>query len=173
MSIVIFVKLFDVILNSFNMKKIKGLMMLGLLLLLVSCTLSAKSDKNETSGAAAAGEVVSLNKADFLSKVYNYEKNPSQWVYEGTKPAIIDFYADWCGPCKKVAPILKELAGEYKDKIVIYKVNVDNEKELAAAFGIQSIPTMLFIPASGKPQISQGALSKEQLVEQINGFLLK
>ena len=112
------------------------------------------------------------NKADFLTKVYNYEKNQSEWVYEGTKPCIVDFYADWCGPCKKVSPILKELAGEYKNDIVIYKINVDNEKELAAAFGIQSIPTLLFIPAKGKPQIAQGALSKEQFVEQINGFLL-
>ena len=134
--------------------------------------MSAKSDKSETGNVAAQGEVVVLNKADFLTKVYNYEKNQSEWVYEGTKPCIVDFYADWCGPCKKVSPILKELAGEYKNDIVIYKINVDNEKELAAAFGIQSIPTLLFIPAKGKPQIAQGALSKEQFVEQINGFLL-
>lgn len=86
-------------------------------------------------------------------------------------PAIIDFYADWCGPCKKVSPILKELAAQYKDDIVIYKINVDNEKELASAFGIQSIPTLLFIPKTGKPQIAQGALSKEQFVEQIDKFL--
>nr|WP_301042947.1 thioredoxin [Parabacteroides goldsteinii] len=116
--------------------------------------------------------VVVLNKADFLTKVYNYEKNQTEWVYEGTKPCIVDFYADWCGPCKKISPILKELAGEYKNDIIIYKINVDNEKELAAAFGIQSIPTLLFIPAKGKPQLAQGALSKEQFVEQINGFLL-
>ena len=122
--------------------------------------------------AQTNGEVVVLNKADFLTKVYNYEKNQTEWVYEGTKPCIVDFYADWCGPCKKVSPILKELAGEYKNDIIIYKINVDNEKELAAAFGIQSIPTLLFIPAKGKPQLAQGALSKEQFVEQINGFLL-
>jgi len=123
--------------------------------------------------SSAQGEVIVLNKADFLSKVYNYEKNQTQWVYEGNKPAIIDFYADWCGPCKKVSPILKELAAQYKDDIVIYKINVDNEKELASAFGIQSIPTLLFIPKTGKPQIAQGALSKEQFVEQIDNFLLK
>ena len=148
------------------------LFLISVVLLLVSCSMSAKSDKNETGGVAAQGEVVVLNKADFLTKVYNYEKNQSEWVYEGTKPCIVDFYADWCGPCKKVSPILKELAGEYKNDIIIYKINVDNEKELAAAFGIQSIPTLLFIPAKGKPQIAQGALSKEQFVEQINGFLL-
>ena len=155
------------------MRKLKDLFLISVVLLLVSCSMSAKSDKNETGGVAAQGEVVVLNKADFLTKVYNYEKNQSEWVYEGTKPCIVDFYADWCGPCKKVSPILKELAGEYKnDIIIIYKINVDNEKELAAAFGIQSIPTLLFIPAKGKPQIAQGALSKEQFVEQINGFLL-
>lgn len=154
------------------MRKLKDLFLISVVLLLVSCSISAKSDKNETGGVAAQGEVVVLNKADFLTKVYNYEKNQSEWVYEGTKPCIVDFYADWCGPCKKVSPILKELAGEYKNDIIIYKINVDNEKELAAAFGIQSIPTLLFIPAKGKPQIAQGALSKEQFVEQINGFLL-
>lgn len=148
--------------------------MLVAVLFLFSCSMSAKPDKNETEEATvAAGEVVVLNKADFLTKVFNYEKNPTQWVYEGNKPCIIDFYADWCGPCKKVAPILKELAGQYKDDIVIYKINVDNEKELAAAFGIQSIPTILFVPKDGKPQIAQGALSKEQFVEQIDNFLLK
>ena len=154
------------------MRKLKDLFLISVVLLLVSCSMSAKSDKNETGGVAAQGEVVVLNKADFLTKVYNYEKNQSEWVYEGTKPCIVDFYADWCGPCKKVSEILKELAGEYKNDIIIYKINVDNEKELAAAFGIQSIPTLLFIPAKGKPQIAQGALSKEQFVEQINGFLL-
>ncbi|WP_455639259.1 thioredoxin [Parabacteroides sp.] len=154
------------------MRKLKDLFMISVVLLLVSCSMSAKSDKSETGNAAAQGEVVVLNKADFLTKVYNYEKNQTEWVYEGNKPCIVDFYADWCGPCKKVSPILKELAGEYKNDIIVYKINVDNEKELAAAFGIQSIPTLLFIPAKGKPQIAQGALSKEQFVEQINSFLL-
>ena len=154
------------------MRKLKDLFLISVVLLLVSCSMSAKSDKNETGNVAAKGEVVVLNKADFLTKVYNYEKNQTEWVYEGTKPCIVDFYADWCGPCKKISPILKELAGEYKNDIIIYKINVDNEKELAAAFGIQSIPTLLFIPAKGKPQLAQGALSKEQFVEQINGFLL-
>lgn len=154
------------------MRKLKDLFLISVVLLLVSCSMSAKSDKNETEKVTAQGEVVVLDKANFLTKVYNYEKNQSEWVYEGEKPCIVDFYADWCGPCKKVAPILKELAGEYKNDIIIYKINVDNEKELAAAFGIQSIPTLLFIPAKGKPQLAQGALSKEQFVEQINGFLL-
>lgn len=140
-------------------------------MLLVSCSMSAKPDNNE-SGKAAEGEVITLNKADFLSKVYNYEKNQGKWVYEGDKPCIIDFYADWCGPCKKIAPILKELAAQYKNDIIIYKVNVDNEKELASAFGIQSIPALLFVPAKGQPQMSQGALPKEEFIKQIDSFLL-
>ena len=156
------------------MRSLKSLLMVVVALILVSCSMSAKPEKNETEKVPSAqGEVIVFNKADFLSKVYNYEKNQTQWVYEGNKPAIIDFYADWCGPCKKVSPILKELAAQYKDDIVIYKINVDNEKELASAFGIQSIPTLLFIPKTGKPQIAQGALSKEQFVEQIDNFLLK
>lgn len=144
---------------------------MALVLILVSCSMSAKTDKKDAE-EAAKGEVVTLNKAEFLSKVFNYEKNPSQWVYEGDKPCIIDFYADWCGPCKKVAPIMKELAGEYKNDIVIYKVNVDQEKELASAFGIQSIPSILFVPKQGQPQMAQGALPKEEFVKLINNFLL-
>ena len=142
---------------------------------LASCSMSANSDKNESGKVSEQkkGEVIVLNKADFLSKVFNYEKNPTQWTYEGDKPCIIDFYADWCGPCKRVAPILSELATLYKDDIVVYKINVDKEKELAMAFGIQSIPTLLFIPKTGMPQVAQGALSKEQFVEQIDNFLLK
>ena len=98
------------------MRSLKSLLMVVVALILVSCSMSAKPEKNETEKVSSAqGEVIVLNKADFLSKVYNYEKNQTQWVYEGNKPAIIDFYADWCGPCKKVSPILKELAAQYKD----------------------------------------------------------
>lgn len=149
--------------------------MVVVVLFLASCSMSANSDKNESGKVSEQkkGEVIVLNKADFLSKVFNYEKNPTQWMYEGDKPCIIDFYADWCGPCKRVAPVLVELAEQYKDDLIIYKINVDNEKELAMAFGIQSIPTLLFVPKTGTPQVSQGALSKEQFVEQIESFLLK
>ena len=149
--------------------------MVVVVLFLASCSMSANSDKNESGKVSEQkkGEVIVLNKADFLSKVFNYEKNPTQWMYEGDKPCIFDFYADWCGPCKRVAPVLVELAEQYKDDLIIYKINVDNEKELAMAFGIQSIPTLLFIPKTGTPQVSQGALSKEQFVEQIENFLLK
>lgn len=113
-----------------------------------------------------------LTKKDFMEKVYNYEKNPDKWVYEGDKPAIVDFYATWCGPCKAIAPILEELAKEYAGKIVIYKIDTDKERELSAAFGISSIPTLLFIPTNGDPQIAQGALPKESLKRAIDDFLL-
>jgi thioredoxin 1 len=94
-----------------------------------------------------------LTKDAFLSKVFNYEEN-KEWKYEGDKPAIIDFYADWCGPCKMVAPVLEELSEEYADKMTIYKVDTDAEQELASVFGIQSIPSMLFIPVDDKPQMA-------------------
>ncbi len=95
-----------------------------------------------------------------------------EWIYEGDKPAIVDFYATWCGPCKRVAPILEELAEEYDGKIVIYKVDTDREPELAKAFGITSIPTLLFIPKAGEPQATQGALPKEAFKKAIEEFLL-
>ena len=114
-----------------------------------------------------------MTKAEFLEKVYNFEKNPDEWKYEGDKPAIVDFYATWCGPCKMVAPILDELAKEYDGQIVIYKVDTDKEAELASVFGIRSIPSILFIPMSGKPEMAQGALPKEAFKKAIDEFLLK
>lgn len=118
------------------------------------------------------GEVIILTKADFLKKIYNFEKNQDEWVYEGDKPCIVDFYADWCGPCRQVSPILKQLAEQYKDQIIVYKVNVDSEKELAMAFGIQSVPTLLFVPKEGQPQLAIGAFPKETFEKQIKTFLL-
>lgn len=116
---------------------------------------------------------IQLTKADFLSKVADYESNPHEWKYLGDKPAIIDFYADWCGPCKMIAPILEELAAEYDGKIYIYKVNTENEEELAASFGIRSIPSLLFVPMGEAPQMAQGALPKNELKKVINEILLK
>jgi thioredoxin len=128
-----------------------------------------------TQGAAApdakAG-VVHLKTADFKEKVFNYEKNPETWVFEGERPCIVDFYADWCKPCKLIAPIMEELAVKYAGQIDIYKVNTDNERELASVFGIRSIPSVLFVPASGRPQMTQGALPKETFEEVIQNFLL-
>ena len=115
---------------------------------------------------------IHLTKAEFLQKVDNYEANPNEWKYLGDKPCLIDFYADWCGPCKAVAPILEELAKEYDGKIVIYKIDTDKEQELASAFGIRSIPSLLFVPMSGKPQMSMGAMPKDQLKKAIDETLL-
>ena len=112
-----------------------------------------------------------LTKETFLEKVFNYEKN-QEWKFEGELPCLIDFYADWCGPCKMVAPILEELAVEFKGKINIYKVNTEEEQELSAAFGIRSIPSMLFCPKDGKPQMAMGALPKQAMTDAINEVLL-
>lgn len=117
-------------------------------------------------------KTMSLNKADFLNKVANYETSPSEWKFLGERPAIIDFYATWCGPCKMLSPVLEELAAEYAGKIDIYKINVEEEEELAGAFGVRSVPTLLFVPMEGAPQMAQGALPKNVLQEAIRNVLL-
>lgn len=111
---------------------------------------------------------VQLTTAEFKDKIFDYV-NEQEWKYKGSLPAIIDFYADWCGPCKMVAPILEDLAIEYTDKLVIYKVDTEAEQELSAVFGIQSIPTFLFIPVNGDPMMQPGALPKKifkQIIEE-------
>jgi thioredoxin len=113
-----------------------------------------------------------LTKQTFLDKVFDYEKN-KDWKFEGELPCLIDFYADWCQPCKMVAPILEELSEEYKGKINIYKIDTEAERELSAAFGIRSIPSLLFCPKDGQPQMAQGALPKETLKQVIEDVLLK
>ncbi|MDR2118017.1 MAG: thioredoxin [Tannerellaceae bacterium] len=117
-------------------------------------------------------KTVHLNKSEFLSKVMNYEENPADWKYLGDKPALVDFYASWCGPCKMIAPVLEELAAQYEGRIHIYKIDTEQEEELAAAFGIRSIPTLLFIPMQGEPQMARGAMSKAQLDDAIKNVLL-
>jgi len=112
-----------------------------------------------------------LTKETFLEKVFNFEKN-KEWTFEGKRPAMIDFYADWCGPCKMLAPILEQLSEEYGDKIDVYKIDTEAEQELAAAFGIRSIPSMLFCPAKGQPEMANGALPKQEL-ERIIANVLK
>lgn len=126
---------------------------------------NAKKDKNTM-------KTIMLTKADFLKKVADYENSPKEWKYLGDKPAIVDFYASWCGPCKAIAPVLEELAAEYEGQIYIYKVDTEAEQELAAAFGIRSIPSLLFIPVEGQPRMAQGALPKETFKQAINEVLL-
>lgn len=115
---------------------------------------------------------IKMTTQDFKEKIFNYETE-QDWNYLGNKPAIIDFYADWCGPCKMVAPILEELSEEYKEELVIYKVNTDIEQELSAVFGIQSIPSFLFIDANGEPKMQPGAFPKHVFKQVIEEHLLK
>ena len=165
-------------LKKMVMKIFKYSFLIAVILFSVNCTFASSDNDNANNNTAESvaettGEVVMINKEDFLKKIYNYEKNKEEWVYEGTLPCIVDFYADWCPPCKTVDPILKELAKEYKGKIIIYKINTDNERELASLFGIRSIPTYFFIPEKGNPQSAVGALPRESFVKVIDGFLLK
>lgn len=115
---------------------------------------------------------IALNKTSFAEKVFDYN-NESEWKYKGDKPAIIDFWAAWCGPCRQIAPALDELAAEYGEEIYIYKVNVDEETELARTFGIQSIPMLLYIPMNETPQAIMGAAPKDKLKSAIDQILLK
>lgn len=118
-----------------------------------------------------------LNKAQFIEKIWDFTKSPNEWKYLGNKPAIIDFYADWCGPCKIAGPILEEIGNEYDGKIQIYKINTDQEQELARIFGITGIPAFLYIPANGKPVMMSGIGkskedTKKMFIENIGKYLL-
>lgn len=139
----------------------------------VACGQSRGEKNGATLKTESKMKTIHLTKEMFLKDVADYENNPKEWKYLGSKPAIIDFYADWCGPCKALAPVMEELAAEYDGKIIIYKVNTEDEQELAALFGIRSIPSLLFIPMDGQPQMAVGALPKSQLKEAIDTLLLK
>lgn len=116
--------------------------------------------------------VQQISAQDFKEKIFNYETE-QEWAYAGALPAIVDFYADWCGPCKAIAPLLEDLSKEYQDKLVIYKIDTDKEMELSQLFGIQSIPTLLFIPTKGAPMMQKGALPKNILQQVIEERLLQ
>jgi thioredoxin 1 len=114
---------------------------------------------------------ISLTADGFKENIFDYSKD-EEWKYKGSLPAIVDFYADWCGPCKAVAPILEELSAEYQDQVVIYKIDTDKEQELSMLFGIQSIPTLLFIPKDGQPMMQKGAIPKNAFKQVIEERLL-
>ena len=152
------------------MKKYSFLLIIMLSLVFSEC----KADKpiGEPGSAKSSNNlVVQMTNETFKKMVFNYEVN-KEWKFEGTKPAIIDFYADWCPPCRQLSPIVEEIAREYAGRIDVYKVDTDKETALAQAIGITNLPTLLFIPAKGKPQTSLGAIPKESLVKAINEILL-
>lgn len=174
----------------------KSLVFFGLVVfLLASCgngQASSKGDEKSSSQnveLTASPEAVAMNapsqaggtkllvKSDFLKTVWNYESSPQEWKYLGDKPAIIDFYADWCGPCKIAAPILEEISHEFAGKINVYKIDTEREKELAQVFGIRGIPAFLYIPKNGKPVMTSGIArskedTKQMFVDNINKILL-
>lgn len=126
----------------------------------------------EVASTNSVGEVIYLNEESFRNLIWNYNENPQEWVYKGELPAVIDFYADWCGPCKRVAPIMDKLAKDYNGKVVIYKVDTDANRELSSVFGIRSIPSVMFIPKNGKPAMQPGAMQEEQYKQIIEEFVL-
>jgi thioredoxin 1 len=142
-----------------------------LLIASFSSLLSAQSGNKQVPIKKDTKEnVVQLTDLTFKQKVFDYVKN-KEWKFEGTMPCIVDFYADWCGPCRRVSPILDEIAKEYSGKLIVYKVNTDKEQILSSSLGIQSLPTILFIPMTGKPQAIMGAYPKEELLKIVNQIL--
>lgn len=153
------------------MKKQFQVLLFFLLMLVIPLAISAQESTKE-SIADNQGRVVIMDKKLFLEKVFDYTESDS-WSFLGDKPVIIDLYADWCGPCRKTAPIMERLAKEYADDIIIYKVNVDKEQELAAFFNASSIPLFVFIPKEGQPQLFRGAANHTTYKKVIDEFLLK
>jgi thioredoxin len=132
-----------------------------------------KTGSATTNSGTAGAEitVIHLTKEDFKQKVFNYEAG-KEWIYNGSKPAIIDFYADWCAPCRQLSPVIEELAKEYKGQIIVYKVDTEKERELAQNLGVQALPTVLLVPMTGHPQVIMGYMPKGDLVKAIQDVLL-
>jgi thioredoxin 1 len=168
------------------MKKLVFILAIAAFTLQTSNISQAKNNINKgletpTESVSAKGEAdggsVKLNKEKFLKEVWDYEASPKEWKYKGDKPALIDFYADWCGPCKTAAPILEEISKEYAGKVIIYKIDTQVERELAGVFGVSGIPAFLYIPMEGKPSMTSGigrtkADTKKMFVENIDNILL-
>jgi thioredoxin 1 len=157
-------------------KKVLMTVMLGLMFFNASCAQESKTQNianNEQIKKEKKMNVTELTLDAFKNKIMDYEANPKEWKYKGERPAIIDFYAVWCGPCKATAPIVDSLAEEYAGKVDFYKVDVDKQQELAALFGVRSIPSLLFIPVEGQPQMQVGAMDRTSFDEVIKNVLLK
>ena len=137
------------------------------MVLIASGITGSAQEKNEEK------KVKHLTYNEFLKKVWDFEKDPNTFNYKGKLPAVIDFYADWCGPCRRVAPIMERLAEEYDGKLLVYKINTDQERELAAAFQVKSIPMVLFVPMEGQPMMSVGAMQEQEYKKVVEEQLLK
>lgn len=165
------------------MNKVSSVFFMSVFLILASCNQSNEkqgstdSDKNNEAQIKTAssdpGKPEYLTVETFKQKVWDYDANPEEWVYNGEIPSIVDFYADWCKPCRIVAPIMEELAAHYEGRLKVYKVDTEAQRELAAVFQIRSIPSILFAPLHGRPAMQPGALSKEEYIRIIEEFVLK
>ena len=149
-----------------NLKHMKKSILFAMVLLFAGLTANAQESANES-------KVKHLTYNEFINQVWDFEKNPNTFVYKGKLPAIIDFYADWCGPCRRVAPLMEKFAQEYDGKLLVYKINVDQEKGLASAFQVRSIPMVLFIPMEGMPYKQVGAMQEQGYRDVIEQQLLK
>ncbi len=166
------------------MKKLGFILLASLLITSYSCNNLKGSQEEASTRLTSGGDNVSEQTSDqevepeyltyetFLENVWDFESNPQEWVYKGDVPCVIDFYADWCRPCKMVAPIMNDLAKKYNGKVKIYKINTDKEKRLAQAFQIRSIPAVLFSPMEGRPVMQVGAMQKDQYIKIIEENLL-
>lgn len=147
------------------MKTIKVVSLVLISLIMVNCNAQDKTQAKKTS-EKSGNEIIHLNATEFKSAVFDYE-NSKEWKYLGDKPAILDFYADWCGPCKMLAPHLEAIQKEYGGNLQVYKINTDEQQELARAFGIQSLPTIVFVPVTDKPTAVMGYREKSDLEDVI------
>jgi len=144
---------------------------------LAGCATDNKTAQSEEKTGTEEKVVSLIGKEQFLKEVWNYEQSPNEWKFLGNKPVIIDFYADWCGPCKIAGPILEDVAKEYEGKVIVYKIDTQRERELAGVFGISSIPAFLYIPVDGKPMMSAGIgrsneQTRQMFIDQIESHLL-
>lgn len=160
------------------MKKISFIIALSFSLIFLGCTNvngnqeKSKKDGTQTETKTSDVKPEQLTYNDFLKKVWNFEKNPTKWVYEGTEPCVIDFYATWCGPCKRLAPMMDEMAKTYNGKVKFYRIDVDQQPKLASVFRVQSIPAVLFTPKNGKPMMQVGLMPHDVYINIINKDLL-